>query len=169
MLSECARKVFRLRIVLDSRYPGIINECKDAIRNLIEERSAKVGQVSRIGCFEINAYWKHWPCMFPQHGPGPKHLRRIALAQWQQEMVDLHPGRLLRGLIHSDGSRDLNFVNGKSYPRYSFSNVSRDIQAIFCETCDELGVHWTKPFWKTVAISKRPDVERRDTFIGAKQ
>lgn len=46
-----------------------------------------------------------WSCLFPQHGPGRKHARPIVLADWQQEIVCEHPGRFLRGLIHSDGWR----------------------------------------------------------------
>jgi hypothetical protein len=49
--------------------------------------------------------------MFPQHGPGRKHLRRILLAAWQRRMAVRHPGALLRGLIQSDGSRFLNRVS----------------------------------------------------------
>lgn len=30
---------------------------------------------------------KHWPCLFPQHGPGRKHHRRIALEPWQEAIV----------------------------------------------------------------------------------
>jgi hypothetical protein len=100
---------------------------------------------------------------------GRKHLRKILLTQWQEQIVDEYPDRLLRGLIHSDGSRDLNWVNGKSYPRYSFSNASRDIQSIFCATCDKLGVHWTQPFWKTISIARRPDVAKLDSIIGPKR
>jgi hypothetical protein len=32
---------------------------------------------------DVSSYWKHWPCLFPQHGPGRKHERRIALVPWQ--------------------------------------------------------------------------------------
>jgi hypothetical protein len=65
------------------------------------------------------------PCLFPQHGPGRKHERRIELTPWQQELVDLDPRPLVRGLLHSDGCRVLNWVNGTPYPRYHFfSNVS---------------------------------------------
>jgi hypothetical protein len=72
-------------------------------------------------------------------------------------------------LIHSDGSRDLNWVNGKSYPRYQFSNNSSDIREIFTNTCDVLRIRWTQPYWKTISISRRRDVTRLDTFIGPKQ
>ena len=82
--------------------------------------------------------------------------------------MDAHPGLLLRGLIHSDGSRDLNIVKGKSYPRYQFSNNSPDIQDIFCRAAESFGVHWTRPYWKTIAISRRADVEKLDKIIGPK-
>ena len=52
----------------------------------------------------------HWTCLFPQHGPGKKHARTIALEEWQQQIVDAHPGAFLRGLIHSDGCRMTNWT-----------------------------------------------------------
>ena len=47
--------------------------------------------------------WKHWPCLFPQHGTGRKHERSIVLHPWQHAIVERHPGPFLRGLFHSDG------------------------------------------------------------------
>ena len=32
--------------------------------------------------------WQHWPCLFPQHGPGRKHERPIVLEHWQRVIVD---------------------------------------------------------------------------------
>jgi hypothetical protein len=63
----------------------------------------------------------------------------------------------------------LNYVNGKSYPRYQFSNNSDDIRAIFCSACDDFGVHWTHPSWKVISISRRPYVAKLDAIIGPKQ
>ena len=54
---------------------------------------------------------QHWPCLFPQHGPGKKHERQIALEPWQQEIVDAHPWDFIRGLIHSDGCRITNWTD----------------------------------------------------------
>ncbi len=128
-----------------------------------------VGQLQpQGGCVNVYTCWKHWPCLFPQHAPGPKHLRPIALERWQQDLVERYPRRLLRGLINSDGCRDLNRVKGKSYPRYQFTNNSDDIREIFCDACDRLGIHWTRPYWKTVVVSRRRDVEELDRFIGPK-
>lgn len=162
------KDVYRLRITLDQKYPVIIGMAGEAIEAVRGGGPHCVGFVQHEGCIEVYGFWKHWPCLFPQHGAGPKHRRPIVLAGWQQSIADRHPRELLRGLIHSDGCRDLNVVNGKSYPRYQFSNVSTDIKGIFCRVCDRLGIHYTRPYWKTVAISRRPDVEALDTFIGPK-
>ena len=158
-------RTYNLRIVLDLKYPLIIQECAAAIRSV---RGGIVGWQSKVGCMEISGYWNHWPCVFPQHGPGSKHDRDVSLKRWQKDLAALHPQKLLRGLIHSDGSRDLNVVKGKSYPRYQFSNYSKDIQEIFCWACELVGVHWTQPYWKTVAVSRRSDVLKLDGFIGPK-
>jgi hypothetical protein len=68
------------------------------------------GVVQRIGCAQIKSYSTHWTCLFPHHGPGRKYTRTIALEDWQQEIVDDHPGPFLRGLIHSDGCRMTNWT-----------------------------------------------------------
>lgn len=48
----------------------------------------RAGTFKKQGCVEIALYSRHWPCLFPQHGPGRKHTRRIALEPWQQALVD---------------------------------------------------------------------------------
>jgi len=90
----------------------------------------KVGKIRKTNerCWDVYSFSKHLPCLFPQHGPGRKHERRIELTVWQQELVDLDPRHLIRGLLHSDGCRVLNWVNGTPYPRYHFTNVSADIR-----------------------------------------
>jgi hypothetical protein len=83
--------------------------------------------------------------------------------------VAANPDLLLRGLIHSDGCRDLNLVNCKSYPRYQFTNASDDIRTIFCRACDDFGVSYTRPSWRAISISRRPDVAKLDGIIGRKK
>jgi hypothetical protein len=176
-ISPCPRNVFKLRIVLDQRYPQIIEETTQAIQHLRTGQTMKVGQVAKIGCVELYSYWKHWPCVFPQHGDGPKHLRRIALAVWQESIVNRYPHLLLRGLIHSDGWRGMNLirrplkcgVKAYAYPMYQFDNNSRDIQAIFCAACETLGISWRQMTERTVAVSRREDVARLDEVIGPKR
>jgi hypothetical protein len=115
------RDVFRLRIVCADAYPELIQRCETAMAEVLPN---KVSRVRKVGCTEVASYSKHWPCLFPQHGPGRKHERKVELTPWQQELVDLDPRPLIRGLLHSDGCRVLNWVNGTPYPRYHFSNVS---------------------------------------------
>lgn len=175
-ISAGRREVFRLRIKLDSRYPGIINECAVAMSKVMPTNRIGVLRMKHENASEVSSCSKHWPCMFPQHGPGPKHLREIRLVPWQKAIVVAHPKALLRGLIHSDGCRDLNRVNGKSYPRYQFRQVSTDIRQIFVEACEEVGVKVRVSSYKaanypavdTVSIGRRDAVVFFDSFIGPK-
>lgn len=173
-LSAHARGVFKLRMVLDAAYPGIIDECIAAIaavapRNRINRRKRNGGFDSRNpdSRVEVYAYSKAWPCLFPQHGGGRKHERPIALADWQAAITARHPDRLLRGLIHSDGCRFMNSGRNWRHPRYSFSNRSKDIRGIFTDACDQLGIRWTTAP-NTIYVSRVADVERMDDFIGPK-
>jgi hypothetical protein len=110
--------------------------------------------------------------LFPQHGPGRKHLRRIELHGWQLKIVEDAPGLFLRGLIHTDGWRGVNrvYVKGKDYeyPRYQFSNRSDDIRRLFTDACDTLGVQWRKWARYHISVARRESVALVDTFIGPK-
>lgn len=178
-INHMRRNVYRLSIYSDLRYPNIIDEVTRAISavmpmNVVGRREHHQPEYPDGGCVELRAYSKHWPCLFPQHGEGLKHLRSIQLSQWQQQIVREHPRLLLRGLIHSDGCRSINrVVNPKTkkmyaYPRYEFSNRSSGIRAIFCEACDLLGIHWTVMNSRSISVARRPDVARMDDFIGPK-
>jgi hypothetical protein len=118
------------------------------------------------------SYWSAWPCLFPQHGPGRKHHRRIELAPWQREVLERDPRPFLRGLIHSDGWRGLNRVRAKgrdyAYPRYQFSNRSQDIKDLFCWACELIGVEWRPWGRHHISVARRDSVARLDEFIGPK-
>ncbi|HET9874567.1 MAG TPA: helix-turn-helix domain-containing protein [Mycobacterium sp.] len=62
-------RAWRLRIVLDIKYPGIIDRCRDTIDTLMPGQRAAVLRCVK-NCVEVSLYSKHWPCLFPQHGPG---------------------------------------------------------------------------------------------------
>lgn len=167
-ISGVHRGVFRLRIALDTRYPGII---KSAGAALAEIRGGGSHVQSRSGNWvEVSAYWKSWPCLFPQHGPGKKHERQIILTSWQLALVERWPEQLLRGLIQSDGCRFQNTGRGNWIcPRYSFAQTSEDIRAIFCHGCDLMGLHWTRSGSSKIYVSRKRDVARLDEFIGPKR
>ncbi len=168
-ISEHRRKVFRLRIALDMKYQGIVEECAATMQAVVPWNKVHQ-QLTPKNYVEVHAYSKSWPCLFPQHGPGKKHEREIVLTNWQQGLVDLAPELLVRGLIHSDGCR---FINTGSYgwrsPRYVFTNFSDDIKRIFCDACDQLDLHWTVAPPKSVYVSRKADVAKLDEFVGPKR
>ena len=167
-LSEMHRAVYRLRITLDKKYPGIIDECRRAAAFVLPN---KVGVIDRPGCLEVYSDSKHWSCLFPQHGRGPKHLRPIVLSAWQHDIAMRHfPYLLLRGLIHSDGWRGTNRIAGRyEYPRYMFSNRSADIRGLFTEVCRRMGMEARQSGKWQVAVSRRHDVARMDLIVGEKR
>jgi hypothetical protein len=166
------RGVYELRISMDSRYPGLIGETVRAThavfpRNRVYVTKHPVHNVVVIGCAS-----KALPMLFPQHGPGRKHTRRIELAQWQKPITFVHAEELIRGLIHSDGSR---FVarqrrSGRvyCYSRYCFKNRSADIMRIFGEHLDLLEIRWTLTDPEQAQIARRESVQMLDGFVGPK-
>jgi len=173
MISRHPRDVYRLRIFLDRAHPLIVDECVASVSIVLP--ASKVGvlhhRTERVE--EVSSFSKHWPHLFPQHGPGPKHGRKVKLAAWQQQIVDRHPGRLLRGLIHSDGCRVINRIRHPkktyTYSRYFFSNRSSDIQGIFTDTCDRLEVAWRQDGPWNISIARRDAVTTMDRHVGPKR
>jgi hypothetical protein len=162
-------RCYRLRITADASYPGVIAECAAAMQAVVPRNRVSIRhRTSGERAVEISAYSKAWPQLFPQHGPGKKHTRRIVLARWQEDIVHTHPQMFLRGLLHSDGCRVLNLVNGTCYPRYFFTQISQDIRELFCRTCDELGIVTTSRHAKTVSVARAKSVALLDSFVGAK-
>lgn len=160
---------FAMRIVCCDAYPLIMDECEATIRAVNPRRP--VCRTQSIGCTMLSSQWKHWPCLFPQHGPGRKHERELFFSSWQFTIINTCPELVLRGLINSDGCRILNRVkNGRfAYSRYHFTNMSSDIMELCVWLCDQLGVRWTRCSATQLAISRRADVAILDTFIGEKR
>lgn len=159
-ISPCPRGVWKLRITLDSVYPGIIAECVSAVE-AVAPGTAYVLRRRHDRAVEILKYWKHWTCLIPQHGSGRRHTRSIVLTDWQRRVVTTHVEPLLRGLIHSDGTRIIATERKGRYvrraPRYAFSNRSEDILGIFRTACEIAGVHCTRASQTQIAVSaKRP-------------
>jgi hypothetical protein len=173
-ISRQRKDVWTLRITCADAWPGLQEECKWAMLAVRPDNS--VMAVHKDGCIDVVSCSKHWPCLFPQHGPGRKHERTIELESWQQEIVGSHPGEFARGLFHSDGCRLTNRVrrplkNGDcwyEYPRYLFVNMSADIHRLCGEALDRLGVAWRFSKPTTISVARREAVARLDEFVGPK-
>ena len=97
-------RVWRLRITLDSRYPGYHRTHSRGDRSpyagpacggLATFRQLH-GSLSVLETLAVSV---------PQHGPGKKHLRPIRLEPWQEVLVKEATEDFIRGLIESDGCR----------------------------------------------------------------
>lgn len=162
-----------LSIACDNSYPGIIDAAATAIQAVRVGASVLRHARPHHGCTHVICVSRSWPVLFPQHGPGRKHTRPIVLTAWQRRIAAAEPEALVRGLIHSDGSRFIaaQRVGGKTYrySRYAFSNRSEDIKAIFCAHLDLLGIGWTRPNEVSIAIDRRAEVAKLDAFVGPKR
>lgn len=87
----------RLDLCLDAAYPEIVEDAAAAVR--LTALAAHVGRrrVTGTRCVRVTCYWRGWPAVFPQHGPG----RKLALAAWQRPIVNQHPQWFLRATLDS--------------------------------------------------------------------
>jgi hypothetical protein len=126
----------------------------------------------------LSVYSSHMGCLFPQHGPGRKHERRIELEDWQWALVTASPWRFLRGCIRSDGCAfinrtDIHRPQPYEYLSYHFGNLSKDIIDTFTAACDLAGVHDYRVSGKAggrwaVRINRRASVARMVEHVGLK-
>jgi hypothetical protein len=168
------KEVWKLRVACADAWPGLIRECERAMRSIRPDNKVIIQQ--KQGCVEVLSYSRHWPCLFPQHGPGRKHERQIELQAWQDAIVGMMPGHFARGLFHSDGYRGINRIRGHlansdrwyEYPRYLFTNESGDILRLCVQTLDRLGVAWRFSRRNAISVARREAVARLDEFVGPK-
>jgi hypothetical protein len=176
-VAEAPRKSPFLVITLDERYSGVVLECRAAVQSTVPDTRVLCYPRRQNRSMIVQASDRRWPEIFPQHGPGKKHNRKIELVPWQRELTTRYPKMLLRGLIHSDGCRTMNrfrtlLPSGRvaeyEYPRYFFSNLSADIRRLFTDHCELLGIRWTQSNPRNISISHRRSVALLDSFIGPK-
>lgn len=168
------RDVCALWIACSDDWPGLLAAARRAMSDVMP--SSSVCCVKQPGCTMVKGYSKHWPCLFPQHGPGRKHRRKIELEQWQKAITQEYPGDFGRGLFHSDGWRGVNRVRRRladgdrwyEYPRYLFTSESGDILRLCGEALDRLGVAWRYSRRNAISVARREAVGRLDEFVGPK-
>ena len=168
------KDVWKLRIVCADAWPGLRRECERALSAV--RPGNKVRTQQQAGCTEVISCSRHWPCLFPQQGPGRKHMRKIELQPWQRIIVTENAGRFACGLFHSDGYRGINRVRAEladgdhwyEYPRYLFTNESADILRLCGEALDRLGVAWRYSRRNSISVARRGAVARLDEFVGPK-
>jgi hypothetical protein len=173
-ISRGRRDVWNLHVYNDARY---VELNAGLLRLMASVKPGGKPHTRRVpGAVVATVSWKHWPCLFPQHGAGRKHERPIVLEPWQTQVVTMFPDAFLRGLFHSDGARVNNWatrmVRGEKrrydYPRWQFTNRSEDIIGLCCWALDLAHVAWRRSGQWTVSVSRKEAVARLDSLIGPK-
>lgn len=161
----------RLRIHLDAKYPNIIRETKALLERSLPKNPVGVVPANGGTSVYLSLYSSHLTCLFPQHGEGKKHERRILLDAWQLSLVEQSPWGLLRGLIRSDGCAFINRTGPYSYLSYDFCNRSEDIIDLFTLACRAVGVEYRTTYgreiWR-VRINRRRSVGLMLADVGTK-
>lgn len=158
----------RLRLSLDSRYPGIITDAEALLQRCFPGNRCCRVLADRGATTVALVYNRHLACLFPQHGPGKKHERTIGLEPWQHELVANAPWALLRGSICSDGCVFVNRTGRYEYLSYDFTNLSADILDLFVETCRRVGLQ-PRRYATRVRLYRRADVALLVEHVGLKR
>lgn len=163
-----ARRTHRLRISLDARHVHVVAVARELLVQVFVENPVSVALLDGGATAVLSVYSSHLPCLLPQHGAGKKHERAIVLEPWQQRLVQLAPWSFLRGLLWSDGCFFINRTGPYRYLSATFSNHSPDIHALFCRTCDQVGVRYTTT-GASVRVCRRASMSDVAAFVGAKR
>jgi hypothetical protein len=174
IVQHSAHRSPSLVITCDASWPGLIDAAEAAVRAVFPHN--RTCRVRRTGCVDVKVYSNHLPCLFPQHGVGRKHERRIVLEGWQWGVVEGDPWGFVRGLVHSDGCRMTNWVERTvggerrryEYARYFFTNRSADIRGLFTDALGLVGVEWRQANAWNVSVARRASVELMDRHVGPK-
>jgi hypothetical protein len=158
----------RLRLFLDARYARIVDEAEALLARVFP--GSRVGRLLRHnGAMVILCvYHSHLTCLFPQHGPGKKHDREIALERWQEDLVLASPWSFTKGCIRSDGCVFINRTGKYEYLSYCFDNRSQDIRELFTAVCRFAGLQ-PRPAGRSVRIYRRASVALMMEHVGLKE
>ena len=137
------------------------------LRRCFPEGGVGVSRSAKGTTTIISLYCTHLACLFPQHGAGRKHKRRISLEEWQSSIVEREPWPFMRGLIRSDGCVFVNRTGPYEYVSYDFTNHSADILRLFADACDLVGVEY-RAYSKRVRIYRRASVALMLEHVGIK-
>lgn len=167
-------RTHRLRISLDSKYALIVDEAEALLKRGFPDNRIGRQQMYDGRMTVLSLYSKHLPCLFPQHGPGPKHERDMTLERWQSEIAEHHPWSLLRGLVRSDGCSFVNRTGPYEYLSFHFCNRSDEITRTFESCCAQVGVRYRcnlnrkRMLWE-IRINRRESVALMCAHVGIKR
>lgn len=156
-------RTYRLRIYMDNQYQELNNYVIKSLKILFPNNKIKKYKKKNCNVDIINVYSNSIKEIFPQHGLGRKHERKIELQDWQKEIIS--PTHFIQGLFHSDGSY---YISQKKYENYSFTNKSLDIKNLFIDYCKMIDVNVTFKNLNFKNIYVYKDSKKLKELIGTK-
>ena len=151
----------QLTLTLDAQYSKIIDAAAEAMQTSMPE--ANVGTCRGAGMIKIYSSHPAWLEAFPQHGPGRKHTRVIELVDWQQALTHEYPQELVRGLIHSDGSRARIDSRPSSRAAASRSTHMSGTSSPTTRRTSEGSSATTATFWESAGLNRASRTSRLRT------
>lgn len=160
------KRTWRLRIFMDSKYDNLNSFVHEKLSIFFNENKVNIIKSKKSNLVIFTVHSNELCKLFPQHGEGLKHKRKINLFNWQEKITV--PEFLLKGLFHSDGCYCYHKGEKVKHYIYSFKNESKDIHEIFQKCCGKLKIDFT--FNKnTTGIYKKYEVEKLYKLIGSKE
>jgi len=158
-INSCSN-TFKLRFFLDKKYVDLNRFVHKQMNELFKENKISISNRDTWEVYTV--YNNDLPVVFPQHGKGKKHERKIELLDWQLKIIDWK--ELMKGLFHSDGC----FYKSKGRYFYEFKNFSPDIINIFKCCCEKNNIEYTFGE-RVIRIYKKNSVQKMKDLIGTKE
>jgi hypothetical protein len=161
-------RTYSLRLSLDPAFPEVASRAATLLAETFAGNRVNRVRADAGATLVLCVYSSHMTCLFPQHGPGKKHERRIALEPWQSAAVAAHPWAFIRGCLWTDGCSFVNRTGRYAYRSWDFCNSSSDIQMLFSSACRSVGVRH-RVNGTRIRIYRRPSVALVDAHVGEKR
>ncbi len=169
-LSSPNKRVTRLRISCDERYPAIAEEIITALKQLLPHNKVSIVRRKHQNCFDISVYSKALDEWMPwKVGQGSKAKQEARVPVWIRKN-QLYTEECLRGLIQTDGC----IYKDRGYQMVNFVNNSRLLAEDTRDMLSELGYRPKFNLLKlssgkikyTVKVSRTVEVARLLQTIG---
>jgi hypothetical protein len=81
-------RTYRLTITLDKKYPSLNSQVENVFFRFFDKPAKVHDRGCRYNAIDISHHSNLLLIIFPQHGRGNKHRRKIELADWQVSILD---------------------------------------------------------------------------------
>jgi hypothetical protein len=159
-------RVWRLRIILDKKYPAIIDRCRGAIDVLMPGQRAAVLQRAR-SCVEVSLYSNTGPASYPSTAPArsTQDASRWSRGSRRWSTTPRKSSSPVSSTATAVASSPTTVGSGACLIT---SRTDPKTSSGFTAALDALDIPLTRPDWRTIAIYRKAATARLDEFVGPK-